>query len=162
MNRYLSAGGGFVLGYMFSIGGCQMPDYPRVLKDEGFRSKPYKDSTGTLTFGHGLTYITKEESAGIVGNRLWNIHTMLWNKYSWYKRSPEVVQDVVIEMVFQMGAKGFNKFRKTRKALSQSDYKTAASEMLDSQWARTDSPARAKRAAKRVRLANAGPGHFLR
>ena len=38
----------------------------RIGVNEGFRSKPYQCSEGVWTIGHGLTWITEEESLSIL------------------------------------------------------------------------------------------------
>ena len=48
----------------------------------------------------------------------------------------EKAHELIIEMVFQLGKTGVSKFRNMWKALSGLDYSTAASEMLDSRWAK--------------------------
>jgi len=48
----------------------------------------------------------------------------------------EVAEEIIIEMIFQLGKTGVSKFRNMWKALSALDYSTAASEMLDSRWAK--------------------------
>ena len=51
-----------------------------IVKHEGFRETPYPDPlTGGApwTFGHGLTYITQEESRLIVERRVREISTRL-------------------------------------------------------------------------------------
>jgi lysozyme len=48
----------------------------------------------------------------------------------------EVAEEIIIEMIFQLGKTGVSKFRNMWKALSGLDYSTAASEMLDSRWAK--------------------------
>lgn len=52
---------------------------------------------------------------------------------------------VCVAMIFQLGLKGFKGFRKTIEFLKQENYEYAAKEMLNSKWARVDSPARALR-----------------
>jgi len=56
---------------------------------------------------------------------------------------------IIIEMVFQLGKTGVSKFRNMWKALQQDppQYSVAASEMLDSRWAK-QTPNRAKEMSK--------------
>jgi len=80
-----------------------------------------------------------------------------WDKH------PEEVQHVLISMIFQMGevgvlggvVKGKKKdgFKLMKAALAKNppDYNEAADEMLDSDWAKKQTPERAKRAAEIVR-----------
>ena len=48
----------------------------------------------------------------------------------------EVAEEIIIEMVFQLGKTGVSKFRNMWKHLSALEYASAASEMLDSRWAK--------------------------
>ena len=124
----------------------------RVLLHEGFRTKPYMDTLGVSTFGHGLTYITYEESKNIVRDRM----RYIWNKLSndnWVAILPEPIQGVLIEMAFQLGMTGLSKFKKMWTALEKHDYPTAADEMLDSKWAK-QTPGRATLLSDIVRHAN--------
>jgi lysozyme len=115
-----------------------------VINEEGFRSKPYKDSLGVTTFGHGLTYITEEESRTIVEGRLLAIFKKLRDTYGWFTNLDYDQQIVICSMVYQLGFTGFSKFKKMIKALSNEDYKEAARQGLDSKWA-LQTPERAKR-----------------
>ena len=53
-------------------------------------------------------------------------------------------QNILIEMIFQMGKNGVSKFRNMMKALRGHNYSLASSEMLDSLWAK-QTPNRAKK-----------------
>lgn len=108
----------------------------RVTKHEGFKPKPYKDHLGNLTFGHGLTWISEDESRRIVEGRLRENSEKLLTEYIWLITVPPIVLDVMVEMSFQMGIAGLKKFRKMWGALQMRDYETAANEMLHSKWAR--------------------------
>lgn len=103
-----------------------------VLKEEGFRSKPYLDTVGVPTFGHGLTFITEEESTAIVQARIYDIYQDLYDKYSWFRNLSETRQAVLISMVFQLGITGFSKFKKMIAAIEIRNYSRAGSEMRDS------------------------------
>jgi hypothetical protein len=74
-------------------------------------------------------------------------------------RHPPEAEAIFTRMIFQMGLgvdkdpkkKGIFGFHKMMKALKNQDYKTVADEMLKSDWATRDSPARAKEEADRMR-----------
>lgn len=118
----------------------------RVLAHEGFSRTPYPDPLSggePWTWGHGLTYITEEESRAIVASRLYKLRDNLIVKHPWLnQRDPELI-DVLCEMAFQLGWGGLHKFQKMFAALKEGAYATAADEGLDSQWAR-QTPKRAK------------------
>jgi lysozyme len=48
----------------------------------------------------------------------------------------EIAEEIIIEMIFQLGKTGVSKFKNMWKALSGLEYSVAASEMLDSRWAK--------------------------
>ena len=50
----------------------------------------------------------------------------------------------LLDLVYQLGIKGFSRFKKSIYLLETEQYEEAAEELLDSKWARSDSPNRAK------------------
>ena len=58
------------------------------------------------------------------------------SQFNWYRRLDNVRQDVIIEMIFNLGLPRFLGFKKMIQALREDDYPQAAIEMLDSKWAR--------------------------
>jgi len=65
--------------------------------------------------------------------------TAAYNKASIYRKA------IITSMAFQLGCSGLNNFTKTINYMKNGNWNAAATEMLDSKWARTDSPDRAKR-----------------
>lgn len=122
-----------------------------ILSEEGFESAVYLDSMGIGTIGHGLTWMTEEESSNIVykrapGSLMWltNAQPMLLNK-------PDEVSMITYHMAYQMGLEGVLNFKKMWAAIEVDDYVTAAAEMINSRWA-MQTPARANRLADRMRV----------
>ena len=124
----------------------------RVLGHEGFERRPYQDHLGNWTFGHGLTFITKEESEYIVDKRLAEFTEQHMSKREWIVDRPPVVLEVVTEMAYQMGFAGTNAFINMWFALYDKNYSRAADEMLDSRWAK-QTPERANELANLMRQA---------
>ena len=112
-----------------------MPDFKALIErigvNEGFRSKPYQCSEGVWTIGHGLTWLTKEESLHILAGRIQQLHLKLLDDLDWYKDMPPEVQGILIEMVYQIGFSGVMKFRKMIANMQGKNWKGAADEMLD-------------------------------
>jgi len=131
-----------------------IPDFKALIErigvNEGFRSKPYQCSEGVWTIGHGLTWITEEESSSILTGRISQLHLKLLDDLDWYKDMPPEVKGVVIEMVYQIGYSGFCKFKKAIAHMKDSNWKGAADEMLDSKWHR-QTPGRSEQLADIVR-----------
>tara|TARA_B100001778_G_C18527849_1_gene602099 strand:- start:637 stop:1056 length:420 start_codon:yes stop_codon:yes gene_type:complete len=118
-----------------------------IAQHEGFSSTVYKCTAGYDTIGYGkrvkYLQVTKEQSKEWLKEDVENIKYILANKYEWYTSAPDQVKAVVLEMVYQLGLHSFSKFKKTIKLLENKDYRGASTEMLDSKWARTDTPRRA-------------------
>ena len=131
-----------------------MPDFKALIErigvNEGFRSKPYQCSEGVWTIGHGLTWLTEEESLHILSGRISQLHLKLLDDLDWYKDMPPEIQGILIEMVYQIGYSGVMKFKKMIANMIDKDWKGAATEMLDSLWAKQTSN-RANRLADIVR-----------
>jgi len=68
-----------------------------------------------------------------------------------WQRLSEERKGVLFRMVYQLGYEGVKSFRKMLSALEEGDYGRAADEMLNSKWAREDSPLRAMREATIMR-----------
>jgi lysozyme len=62
----------------------------------------------------------------------------------------EIAQEIIVEMVFQLGKNGVSKFRNMWKALAEKNYIGASYEMLDSRWAK-QTPNRAKNMANQMK-----------
>jgi len=119
-----------------------------VKKHEGYRNKVYLDTLGKRTVGVGhlcvedfweddkeyeekflMTILEHDlESAIKSAKQLIAEHGCM--------DMDEVAEEIIIEMVFQLGKTGVSKFKNMWKALSGLDYTTAAMEMLDSRWAK--------------------------
>ena len=131
-----------------------MPDFKALIErigvNEGFRRKPYQCSEGVWTIGHGLTWLTEEESLHILAGRISKLHLDLLDTLGWYKDMPPEVQGVIIEMCYQMGFSGFKKFKKAISNMQDKNWKGASKEMLDSKWAK-QTPNRARRLSDIVR-----------
>ena len=125
-----------------------------IRKHEGFRAKVYKDTLDFDTIGYGFAVkdlVLDEDIANIILQR--KLEALIRNiefKFSWYADLPNAVKDVVIEMCYQLGVKGFSKFRKTIKHLENEEWELGASEMLISRW-NEQTPLRAKALSDRVR-----------
>jgi lysozyme len=123
----------------------------RIVRHEGFRAKPYQDSLDVWTIGHGLTYLTEEESRYIVTGRVHKTLGRLYSAHEWLRLAPSVVAEVLAEMTFQLGWTGCHKFVKMLENMEKGFYTLASIEMLDSKWAE-QTPERAKELAAMIRL----------
>ena len=125
-----------------------------IKKHEGFSSVPYRCTADKLTIGYGkrIKYlqVTEEQATEWLEEDLENLKYTLSGKYDWFLPAPQEVRDIVMNMNYQLGVSAFSKFKKTIKYIADKDYKMAAIEMLDSKWARDDTPRRAKELSDRM------------
>lgn len=109
----------------------------RIRHHEGFRSDPYVDSLGHVTYGYGhkITPINKLSAERLLTSDLQIAfaHTVDLFSDVW-RNLNQVRREVLVEMVFQMGKTGVSKFVKMCQALVNQDYDTAAQEMMKSRW----------------------------
>ncbi len=119
-----------------------------VKKHEGYRNKVYLDTLGKRTVGVGHLCVEdvweddKEYEEKFLRTILeHDLQTAIKGAKDLMSENgcmdmDEVAEEIIIEMIFQLGKTGVSKFRNMWKALSGLDYSTAASEMLDSRWAK--------------------------
>lgn len=121
-----------------------------LVREEGFRAKPYLDVVDVLTFGHGLTYITETESERIVRERCERLDALLSERLASYDGLTETRRAALVEMAYQLGMDGLKQFHMMLAALWEHEYEAAADAALDSKWAK-QTPARAKRVSEMIR-----------
>ncbi|MCB7129934.1 MAG: hypothetical protein J3T61_10405 [Candidatus Brocadiales bacterium] len=113
--------------------------YEQLIKHEGLRLKPYRDTVGKLTIGVGRNLddvgISEDEALQMLRNDITSIRTMLVHTFPWFQKLNGARRDVVANMVFNLGLGRFKRFRKLIAALIVHDYDRAAIEMMDSKWA---------------------------
>ncbi len=85
-----------------------------------------------LTFGMGLTFITKKEAKKVTEMRLKAIKKQVIANYPYIKNND--VLDVLTEMAYQMGIRGLFGFEKMHIAIKNKEYSKARLEGLDSKW----------------------------
>ena len=125
-----------------------------IKEHEGFSSVVYKCTAGYDTIGYGkrIKYlqVTEEQATEWLEEDLENLKYTLSTRYNWFLSAPQEVKDVVMNMNYQLGVSAFSKFKKTIKYIANKDYQMASVEMLDSKWARDDTPRRAKELSDRL------------
>ena len=129
----------------------------QLLRDEGMRLDVYQDHLGNPTVGVGHLVLAKDKLK--VGDKISNSRALqlfrndikvatkdakIFVGADTYEALPKEVQNVVVNMSFQMGLTKLNKFTEMKKAIKKGDYKAMAKEMKDSKWYQ-QTPERANR-----------------
>ena len=115
-----------------------MPAMQSLLEQqEGFRSKPYRDSRGFLTVGFGTDLdagITREQAEAMMQVQL-AVNESALGGYSWFTSLDPVRRGVVENMAYNMGVAGVLTFTDMISAIEAKDWPEAARQMLASDWA---------------------------
>lgn len=129
----------------------------QLKRDEGERASAYQDSLGYWTVGIGTCIdarkacgLTQEEMEMLANNRIEIARAKLREEYPWTATLDEVRLSALLNMAYEMGIDGLGQFRNMLGAMEQKLFGAAAHEMLDSLWARVQSPARAQRLAQQI------------
>jgi len=124
----------------------------QIIAHEGMRLTPYKDSVGKITIGIGwnIDDVPMRESEAItrMRNDLAEVK-MQAEKLLFFSKLNLVRQNVIIEMIFNLGHSKFMQFKNMIVALQNYNYELAAKEMLTSKWA-TQVKSRAVTLAKQM------------
>ena len=130
-----------------------------IKQHEGYVGVVYKDSLGIDTIGYGFAIKDLELDVDvcdiILERKIKNLQDRVKNKFGWYKYMPPEIQDVVMEMCYQLGVTGVSKFKKTIAYLQNKEFKNASIEMVDSRGAK-QTPNRAKELSNRVKEVEVG------
>lgn len=126
----------------------------RSLKQhEGLRLKAYQDTENVWTCGYGKNLqeleITEKQAEVWLIDDVYTAIRELDRAFKGWRDHSEARQNVLIEMMFQMGATRLAGFIKFWQAMRLQDYATAALEMRASRWA-SQTPKRVHALATRM------------
>lgn len=112
----------------------------RIKKNEGYSGKPYRCTAGKLTIGYGRNLedngITESEASFLLSEDLRRSVSECIRAFTWFGKLNKARQGVIVEMCFNLGLPRLKTFKRMLAAMSASDYEIAASQMLDSLWAK--------------------------
>lgn len=125
-------------------------------RDESYRASPYKDSRGLWTFATGrcletnpltgpewkqlldaselAVSIAKAGADRLLESAVLEIRLWCARTFQWWPTLDAVRQDVIAEMVYNLGSARFMEFRDFLAAVARSDWERAVAEMWDSIW----------------------------
>ena len=132
-----------------------------IKENEGFCERVYEDSRGFATIGYGflLSALSPDELAlnggkvepmsravadQILELKLKKLKPRVFEAFAWLQDKPQNVQDVVIEMCYQMDVNKVKKFVTTLHHIRMGEYEKAVQSGLRSLWAQ-QTPNRAKK-----------------
>ena len=135
--------------------------------DEGVKYEVYDDHLGYKTFGIGHLVKSTDEEYGVpVGtpvseervNSVFDKDVITYideskKVFGNLEEMPGEVQQVIVNMCFNMGAPRLSQFKKFIRAIHDEEWATASIEMLDSKWANQVGE-RANRLSDRIKAIN--------
>ena len=111
-----------------------------LIRHEGLKLKPYRDTVGKLTIGCGRNLddvgISENEAYYLLREDISKIETILVSEYFWYSSLSENRRAVVCSMVFNVGFSRFKDFKRMILAIESGDFETASKDMLNSHWSK--------------------------
>lgn len=111
----------------------------QIKRDEGVSYTPYQCTAGKTTIGVGRNLddvgLDDEEVAFLLVRDIKRCKKEIDDRLPWVGLMNAPREAAIINMVFNLGITRFMRFVNTIEACAKGDYKLAAKEMLNSQWA---------------------------
>lgn len=127
--------------------------------DEGRKLRPYRCTAGKLSIGVGRNLdangLRESEVNLMLANDIEQAAYDLDMIDKGWREHPDEVQRAMINLVFNLGRSGWEKFKNTRAALARKDYAAAARGLENSKWAKQVQASRKDRIIAQVRGASA-------
>jgi len=112
----------------------------QLVRHEGLRLKPYRDTVGKMTIGVGRNLddvgIFKPEAMLMLDNDIQRATDDLRAACPWVDDLQWARKAVLLNMTFNLGIGRLLEFKHTLAAVRAGDYKAAAAHMLESKWAK--------------------------
>ncbi len=111
-----------------------------IKADEGSRARIYTDTVGKVSGGVGRNLTDRGFSPSEIALMLQNDIALavaeLDRTQPWWRELDDVRQNVLINMMFNMGANRLGEFRKFLSAARCGNWPVASAEMMNSTWAK--------------------------
>ena len=142
---------------------ASLPLLDRIRQSEGFRETPYKDGknadgTDRYSIGYGFNYssldaapkrMTQAQANARLPGVIKEAERMAkaWIGADVWDTLEQEDREALTDMSYQMGYDRLGSFKKLKAAIRKGDWQSAEKEALDSLWAKTQTPNRARRVA---------------
>lgn len=128
-----------------------------LLIEEDFKSQVYPDSRGFQSIGIGRCVdpkvkgsgLTRAEAVWLCHNDCIRVRSEVNEEWPWVQHLPEMRQNVIYQMAFQMGVDGLRRWATFMEYVRTSRYALASQDLLSQKYA-SECPNRAKRLAKQI------------
>ena len=114
-----------------------------IKRHEGVETHAYECSEGKVTVGVGRNIdqeggigLSDDEVDYLLQNDIERVVKELSAEYPWFSDLDDVRRDAMVDISFNLGATRLRLFKRALSAMEAGKYKEAATEFLDSKWAR--------------------------
>lgn len=112
-------------------------------RHEGVETHAYECSEGKVTVGVGRNIdqaggmgLSDDEIDYLLQNDVERVVKELAAEYPWFSDLDDVRRDAMVDISFNLGATRLRLFKRALAAMETGNYKEAATEFLDSRWAK--------------------------
>ena len=112
-------------------------------RHEGVESHAYECSEGKITVGVGRNIdseggigLSDEEIDFLLQNDIERCIIELSSEYDWFVDLDDIRKDAMVDIAFNLGITRLRLFKRALAAMAEGNYKQAATEFLDSKWAK--------------------------
>ena len=112
-------------------------------RHEGVESHAYECSEGKITVGVGRNIdseggigLSDEEIDFLLRNDIARCIIELSSEYDWFVDLDDIRKDAIVDIAFNLGITRLRLFKRALAAMAEGNYKQAATEFLDSKWAK--------------------------
>ena len=112
-------------------------------RHEGVESHAYECSEGKITVGVGRNIdseggigLSDEEIDFLLRNDIERCIIELSSEYDWFVDLDDIRKDAMVDIAFNLGITRLRLFKRALAAMAEGNYKQAATEFLDSKWAK--------------------------
>ena len=112
-------------------------------RHEGVESHAYECSEGKITVGVGRNIdsdggigLSDEEIDFLLQNDIERCIIELSSEYDWFVDLDDIRKDAMVDIAFNLGITRLRLFKRALAAMAEGNYKKAATEFLDSKWAK--------------------------
>ena len=112
-------------------------------RHEGVETHAYECSEGKVTVGVGRNIdqaggmgLSDDEIDYLLQNDVERVIKELAAEYPWFNDLDDVRKDAMVDISFNLGATRLRLFKRALAAMETGNYKEAATEFLDSRWAK--------------------------
>ena len=111
----------------------------RLVRHEGLRLKPYRDTAGKLTIGVGRNLdavgLSRSEAMLLLQNDIAAARAALDARWPWWRTLDAARGEVMIELAFNLGPDGLSQFQALLALLRSGASPAAADDLLATRWA---------------------------